>query len=141
MSRIPSIGQVMTPFPYAIELDQRVSEARVLMEEHAVRHLPVTSEGKLVGVVTDRDIGLAVGPPPVPPEQDLLVRALSIPDPYTVAFHTPLDGVLLEMARRHIGSTLVTRKGKLVGIFTSTDACRLFAHHLRGEGPQGDEAA
>jgi CBS domain-containing protein len=47
------------------------------------------------------------------------------------------------MARDHIGAALVVRRGKLVGIFTVTDACRLFAEWLRVRfpGSGGDEAA
>jgi len=62
-----------------------------------------------------------------------------IPDPYVVDLEERLDTVLAELARRHIGSVLVTRCGKLAGIFTATDACELFASYLRerlhaGEG-------
>jgi len=144
MSSVASIGRVMTPFPYSVDVEEPVSAARSRMAEHGVRHLPVTSAGKLVGIITDRDIGLAVGPDPIPPGQDLLVRALSIVDPYTVDFHTPLDRLLPEMAERHIGSALVTHKKKLAGIFTATDACRLFGEYLRKTRPGdggGDEAA
>jgi hypothetical protein len=35
------------------------------------------------------------------------------------------------MAGEHIGSALITRHGRLVGIFTATDACRIFCEHLR----------
>ena len=141
MSEIPSVGHVMTAFPHSIDLEQKVSEARELMEVHGVRHLPVTSGRKLVGVITDRDIGLAVGPDPIPEDQDLLVRALAIPDPYQVDFHAPLDHVLIEMADRHIGSALVTHHHRLAGIFTTTDACRLFGALLRSSRPEGNDAA
>jgi acetoin utilization protein AcuB len=141
MPPVPSLSHVMTPFPYSIEADQRVSEARALMHEHGVRHLPVTSDGRLIGVVTDRDIGVWVGPDPIPPEQDHPLRAFSVLDAYTVDLHTPLDHVLLTMADRHIGSALVTKKDKLVGIFTSTDACRVFGEYLRRERPTGQDIA
>ena len=45
--------------------------------------------------------------------------------------------VLANMARRHIGSTLVTKQGKLAGLFTVTDACRVFADYLQDELPHG----
>ena len=48
----------------------------------------------------------------------------------------PLDHVLEHMAAKHIGSTLVTKHGHLVGIFTATDACRVFCRHLRSIFPQ-----
>jgi CBS domain-containing protein len=39
------------------------------------------------------------------------------------------------MAARHLGSALVTRSEKLVGIFTATDACRALARVLRERHP------
>jgi hypothetical protein len=34
------------------------------------------------------------------------------------------------MARRHIGSAIVMRRGKLAGIFTAVDACRILSEYL-----------
>ena len=42
-----------------------------------------------------------------------------------------LDSVLHRMAEHHLRSVVVTRKGKLVGIFTDVDACSSFAEFLR----------
>jgi hypothetical protein len=44
---------------------------------------------------------------------------------------------------RHIGSALVTRNGRLVGIFTAADACRILCGHLRAlfPRPAGDAVA
>jgi len=54
-----------------------------------------------------------------------------------------LDAVLEEMTSRHMGSVLVTSHGRLAGIFTSTDACRVLCDHLRALVPPrpGDNAA
>jgi CBS domain-containing protein len=41
MDHIPSIGSIMTPFPYVVQVDESVLAARALMVEHQVRHLPV----------------------------------------------------------------------------------------------------
>ena len=45
---------------------------------------------------------------------------------------TPVAIVARTMAEHHIGSALVTKDGKLVGIFTVTDACRALARILEG---------
>ncbi len=58
----PLFKSVMTPFPYSIELKAPLGEARKLMLEHKVRHLPVTSHHELKGLITDRDIKLLLGP-------------------------------------------------------------------------------
>ena len=64
-------------------------------------------------------------------EQKLRVREVYRSDPYVVDLNEPLDQVLLAMARRHIDSAVVTRKGRLAGVFTATDACECFAKFLR----------
>ena len=65
----------------------------------------------------------------------LRVRDLYMADPYIVSIDEPLDKVLLTMAERHIGSAIVTKAGKLVGIFTSVDACRIFGEYLQDRFP------
>lgn len=137
--RIPRIKTVMTAFPHAMDVDASLREARPFMRKHQIRHLPVKEDGALVGVITDRDIKLVLGPDfDYPRESELLVRDVYIPDPYIVNLSERLDTVLLAMAERRIGSVLVTRKGKLVGIFTVTDACKCFGEYLREQFPPDD---
>lgn len=132
MPAIPTIEAVMTPLPVSIGVDARVVEARELMADHDIRHLPVTDDGEIVGVLTQRDIGLVLDPERDRPfDGELRVGTIFTPDPYVVAPETRLDAVVEEMARRRIGSALVARRGRLLGIFTATDACRLYADTLR----------
>jgi len=136
MDHIPSIRSVMTPFPYFVAAGDSLLAARALMVEHEVRHLPVKEGDRLVGVLTDRDLKRALDPDlGLPPKDELFVRDVSVPDAYTVDTSEPLDGVLEEMANRHLGSVLVTSHGRLAGIFTSTDACRVLCDHLRALVP------
>jgi len=139
--RAGTVGSVMTPFPFSIEGGERLSRARALMREHDIRHLAVTENGALVGVISERDIGLAAGPDPIPEAEDVAIRAIAVVDAYVVSLDASLQEVLFAMADRRIGSVLVTRRDKLVGIFTATDACRCFAEHLRARSPSGGEAA
>ena len=61
---------------------------------------------------------------------------------YTGELATPLVIVLRHMAEHRLGSALVTRRGKLAGVFTVTDACRAFADYLDGGPPgEGDDDA
>ena len=62
MDHIPSIGSVMSPFPYMVHVDDSLRVARGLMLEHEVRHLPVKDDDALVGVITDRDLKRALDP-------------------------------------------------------------------------------
>jgi len=133
----------MTPFPYSIELDASLVEAHQLMGEHDIRHLPVTENHTLVGIVTERDISLLLNTVVLKQEDlALKIRDVYVADPYVVDLNEPLDNVLLTMAKRHIGSVLVTRKGKLAGVFTATDSCRTFGSYLRERFPRpGGDAA
>jgi acetoin utilization protein AcuB len=136
MKRNPQVVAFMTPFPYSVEVDAPLAQARQLMREHDFRHLPVTSGGKLVGVLTDRDIKLILGPDfGSPRESDLKVRDAYVDQPCVVPASTPLAKVARMMAERHIGSTIITKKDRLVGIFTVTDACRALAQVL-GDRPE-----
>ena len=144
MDHIPSIGSVMTPFPCVVQVNASVLAARALMVEHEVRHLPVKDGSTLVGVLTDRDLKRALDPSlGLPPKEELFVRDVFVPDAYIVDVGEPLDSVLDHLSSQHIGSALVTKSGRLVGIFTLTDAAWLFSRHLRSLFPchSGDEVA
>jgi acetoin utilization protein AcuB len=140
--RIPPVKAVMTTFPHAVEADAPLAEARTSMRDHDVHHLPVTDDHELVGVLSERDVrrllGSRVGQGS---DADLLVSDAMTTDVYHVDLNTPLDHVLSAMAERHLGSALITRAGRLAGILTSQDVCRLFAEHLAGLRPNGDDAA
>jgi acetoin utilization protein AcuB len=134
--RLPQILAYMTPFPYSIDVDAPLAEAHAFLRERHIRHLPVTERGQLAGVLTDRDIKLALGPDlGSPPERELAVRDVFQPDSYVVDAGATLEDVASVMAERHLGSALVTRSDKLVGIFTTTDACRALARVLREQHP------
>lgn len=137
MTSPPSLKAAMTPFPYSVELNAALGEARALMREHAIRHLPVTDGRDIVGVITVYDLNARSE------GGATRVRDCYVSDAYVVDLNEPLDNVLLTMAERHIGSAIVTRAGKLAGVFTTVDACRCFGEFLRERFPRpgGDEAA
>lgn len=142
--RLPQVLAYMTPFPYSIDVDAPLAEAHAFLRERRIRHLPVTERGQLAGVLTDRDIKLALGPDlGSPPERELAVRDVYQSDSYIVDAGASLEDVANHMAERHVGSALVTRGGKLVGIFTTTDVCRALAKVLREQHPHSgpDEVA
>lgn len=144
MKHIPSIKAVMTPFPYSVDVNAPIEKAREFMQQRQIRHLPVTDGQNLVGVLTDRDIKLYLGPDfDYPNQKEATVKDVYMDKPYIVDLNERLDKVLKSMADKHIGSVLVTRHGKLAGVFTSTDACQSFADYLidNFKPPGGNEAA
>jgi CBS domain-containing protein len=75
MKRNPQVIVFMTPFPYSIDVDAPLTEAHALMRRLQFRHLPVTSGEAIVGILTDRDIKLVLGPDfACPDERELRVR-------------------------------------------------------------------
>ena len=131
-----TVKTAMTEFPYSVDIEAPIDDAQAFMREHKIRHLPVTEEGVLIGVVTDRDIKLLLGPDFKYPEpQELKVSDAVVEQTYVVDIDTPLESVLNYMAEHRLGSALVTDEGELAGVFTSTDACRAFADTLHAQIP------
>ena len=141
---IPSIKKVMRPFPYSIESSEPVRAATEMMDSHNIHHLPVTEGGELVGILSYRHVtvGIEVGEKSAT-KPELLVKDVCKGHPYSVELNTRLDYVLLEMAGKHLDCAVVTRNEKLVGVFTTTDACRSFAEFLQDllGTPEGDPEA
>jgi acetoin utilization protein AcuB len=135
----------MTPFPHHIDAGASLAEARTMMEEHDIRHLPIFGDGDIVGIVSEDDLERVRTPGhPLRDETELKVGDLCTHEPYFVDVSDPLDRVLDAMAEQHIGSALVLREGELAGIFTAVDAYRLLATRLREQFPPptpGTEAA
>jgi acetoin utilization protein AcuB len=130
MKSVPTISRYMTMAPHSIGADQSLATARDFMKHHGIRHLPVLAAGKLVGILSDRDIKTALGFQGVNP---IITRVeeIALEDAYTVSTTAKLDEVAATMADKRIGSALVVDNQHLVGIFTATDAMKALADLLR----------
>lgn len=126
MKSIPKVDKYMTTSPHTIGLDQPLSQAHATMGRHKIRHLPVLDGGKLVGVLTDRDLHLVETLKDVDPEKVSVEDAMS-GNVYSVTPHAPLDEVAAEMAEHKYGSAIVMQANHVVGVFTTVDACRVLA--------------
>jgi acetoin utilization protein AcuB len=142
--KIPHVGSLMTPFPYFVDADERVAEVERLMDEHHIRHIPVQQEGRVVGIVSQRDL-YHVSDRLLPNTDRSRIRArdIMVEEPYIVAFDTPLNEVAFEMAKRRIGSAIILHHEKLAGILSATDICRILAEVLESEfsSSPGDDVA
>jgi len=126
---IPTIQKYMTTSPHSIGVEQTLSVAHSMMREHAIRHLPVLHGGKLLGMLTDRDLGLVESLAGVDPTKVTVEEAMSTVV-YSVSPESPLDEVVGTMGEHKYGSAVVMQNGKVVGIFTTVDVCRAFAELL-----------
>ncbi|HSD90278.1 MAG TPA: CBS domain-containing protein [Kofleriaceae bacterium] len=128
---MPTVKRYMSRQPWTITPSAKMSEAHRVMREHHIRHLPVLDQGKLVGIVSERDLHLIETLPGSDPE-DVTVDEAMIADVYAVSPDEEVDKVIEKMADNKLGSALVvTRNGKVEGIFTTIDALQCFADVLR----------
>lgn len=128
MKQMPMIQKYMTAMPHTIGADISAKTALVMMREHRIRHLPVQHAGKLVGILTDRDLKLACS---FEGSENLNVEDVMTLDPYHVAPDAPLARVVSEMAEHKYGCAIVQQdNGKVVGIFTAADGLRVLAETL-----------
>jgi acetoin utilization protein AcuB len=135
-----TIRSFMTPSPHTIGVDQTLTAAAALMREHRVRHLPVLDGGRLVGILSDRDVAVIGALPGVATERIAVAEAMT-PDPHALSPDSALEWVAADMAAHKLGCTVVVEHGKVAGIFTTVDALRalqeLLAQERRRLAPGG----
>jgi acetoin utilization protein AcuB len=122
---IPNLMKFMTTTPHSIGSEQSLATAQNMMKQHGIRHLPVMHGGQLRGILSDRDLKMAMGLTGVNAEKTT-VDEIALEDAYLVHPDSKLNEVVKTMAEKRIGSALVVDNHKLVGIFTTTDALRAF---------------
>jgi acetoin utilization protein AcuB len=127
---IPTIQKYMTTSPHSIGVEQTLSRALAMMQEHHIRHLPVLHGGKLVGILTERDLRLVESLAGVDPATVKVEDAMATVV-YSVAPDASLDEVVGTMGEHKYGSAVVMQNQKVVGIFTTVDVCRALAELLR----------
>ena len=132
MKPSPHAVSIMTPLPHTVEASSSIHQAKAVMDSEGIRHLPVTSEGRLVGMLSERDLKLAFAIAATNESEDgLHVGDVCNLEAYVVEHNTPLNQVLTHLAQHRLSSALITRNGKLVGIITNTDIYRSYSEHLK----------
>ncbi len=126
------IRTLMTPTPVSIGRQQPMAEASRRMTEHRIRHLPVLDGGRVVGIISDRDLAMVESFPGVDTETVTVEEAMT-PDPYVVGPEEPLAAVISALAEHKYGTAVIVKDNRLAGIFTTVDALRVFAGSLRGD--------
>jgi acetoin utilization protein AcuB len=135
------VRELMTPNPITVKPDTSVPDALRLMRERKVRRLPVVDgHGRLVGIVSDKDL-LYASPSPATtlavweiPELlgKLKVEKVMTHDVITVAEKTPLEEAARIMTDKKIGGLPVMQGPDLVGIITETDLFKSLLELLGG---------
>ena len=117
-----SVASWMSADPVTVTGGDSVAEALRLMKEGNFRSLPVMKEGKLTGIVTDRDLRTASGK-----LDDLKVEQVMSHDLFTITSDTSIVEASRQLADHKIGAMPVVDDGKFVGIISSEDILKAFA--------------
>lgn len=120
------VRELMTPMPKTIGFDISIEKARAMMREYSCHHLPVLDGGKLVGVLSDRDLLMAgQGSGSVAP----LVKDLMSDEPIVIEPSAEITIAIQKMLDQKINSLIVRADGNEPwGIITSTDLLRYVMH-------------
>ncbi|MBK8172326.1 MAG: CBS domain-containing protein [Sandaracinaceae bacterium] len=124
----PHISECMTKAPYTISNTATLLEARKRMQNAEIRHLPVVYGERLVGVISDRDLDVALALDES--QQHALVSSLMVEEVYVAEPTEKLAHVLRVMVNRKLGSAVVAEKDNVLGVFTTTDALHMLAKLL-----------
>lgn len=119
----------MTPNPIVIDPEVSILDALHIMKENKVRRLPVVAHGKLVGIVTEKDLrespSLKATSLSIYELNYLLaktpVKEVMTKNPITVTPETTIEEAAVIMRDNQISGLPVVEDGKIVGIVTETD--------------------
>lgn len=131
------VKNLMTANPRTVHSEVSLEQAAALMKEVNCRQLPVLDDERLIGIITDRDIRLAV----ITPTSDLdfthhkelrefAVGEFMTADPKTVTPDTPAAEAAALLRQLKIGALPVLDDGKLVGIITVSDCLACLSDQL-----------
>lgn len=128
------VKHVMTPNPVTVQETDSLTTAAQRMIDGGFGRLPVVNEfGRLVGILSEHDISMAVGAPAIIPgeltEAGLAakqVQAYMTPDPVVIAPTTSVVRAAKIMRQYNIGGLPVTHRDELVGIIVESDVLDYF---------------
>ncbi len=141
------IAEIMTENPVTVQPSQSIGTAITLMRQGNFRRLPVVENGRLVGIVTDRDMRRATNSPILLHEkwydnfllEHIEVGACMTPDPVTLSPEATVLEAAVIMRSRKIGGIPIVRGDVLVGIVTETDLLDHLIELLEAEEGQPTE--
>jgi len=115
------VGKRMTKEPITVEAEDLAIRAAHKMQAGGFRRLPVVRDGKLVGIISERDLREHRGH-----LEQVKINGVMSENPITVAPTTTVEEAAQIMLQRQIGGLPVVAEGHLVGMITETDILRAF---------------
>ncbi|HET6582227.1 MAG TPA: CBS domain-containing protein [Nannocystaceae bacterium] len=132
MTPRPTVAQFMTSNPASADEGLLLADAQQRMFLDNIRHLVVLRSGQVVGVLSTRDVALALGLPGARRDR-LTVRDAMSTHPYVCSPTTALADVALEMESHRYGCAIVVEDDDVIGVFTTTDALRALRELATGK--------
>jgi acetoin utilization protein AcuB len=128
------VGDIMSVSPVTVTPSTSVHAAQALMQRRKIRHLPVLKDGRLVGMISDRDIRLVLPSPATSLtvwEIRHLLDKLTVGEVMTYVVMTtapdcPVTEAVGRMLGHKVGALPVIADRQVVGILTRTDVLRAF---------------
>jgi predicted transcriptional regulator len=139
MKKIAPISSIMTSNVVAVERSDSLEDAEKLMIRHHIRHVPVVTDGELVGMLSLTDLkrmsfvdmfGDSESEVDTAIYNMMTIEQVMIARPLSVAPNTTIKEVAEIFAEREFHALPVTEDGKLVGIVTTTDLIRYLLDQL-----------
>ncbi|NTW12732.1 MAG: CBS domain-containing protein [Anaerolineales bacterium] len=128
------VGDRMSRPVISVSPDAPINEVLAMFKKEHIRRAPVMKNGKLVGIVSERDL-LNAAPSSATTlsiwEMNYLISKVKIKDVMskkviTVSRDTPIEGAARIMADKKIGGLPVVDSDKVVGMITETDLFKVF---------------
>lgn len=128
------VGERMSRPPVTIGPEMSIHDALALFKKERIRRAPVIKSGKLIGIVSEKDL-LNASPSPATTlsvwEMNYLLSKLTVAEVMTkkvitVTEDTPIEEAARIMADNKIGGLPVVKDGRVIGIITETDLFKLF---------------
>ena len=122
----------MTPQPQSLQVSDRLLDAVLLLRGANLRHIPILSDGRLVGLLTDRDVW-RFSPTmllPLPQQEynrvfeETPVGKIMTRNPVTISSDAPLAEAVHLLSQNKLGCLPVLDQDRLVGIITMRDMLR-----------------
>jgi len=124
-----NVRDAMTAHPQTIPPETPIQDAAERMRHGRFRHLPVTEDIHLVGIVTERDLHVHDGPDAAM-QRNRPVRAVMTREVISVAPDDPIEQAARLMLENKVGCLPVLENGQLAGIITESDLFRAFVDVL-----------
>ncbi|NPA95707.1 MAG: CBS domain-containing protein [Thermodesulfobacteria bacterium] len=128
------VKEWMAKDPIVIDENTSIMKATQMMKEHRIRRIPVVRDGKLIGIISDRDIKEAAPSKATSLDvhelyyllSEIKVKDIMTPDPITLKENDSVEKAAVIMLENRIsGIPIVDDNNHVIGVITQTDVFKV----------------